>query len=232
MARDLSAIKSSGTLKVAVDGQTPGFNFYKGKELTGFEVELAAEMARGMALKVEWTVQPFNTLLVGLSQDRFDLIATSHAITPDRQKVADFAAPHYCTGAMIISRPGGPKTLAELKGKTVAVPVGTVYFDYLKKQPGIKQVKTLPSETGGLQDLLGGKSDAWVTEEFVAYQAIQAHPQLQSGERLFPQKNAMVIGKGNSALLGEWNAQLKKVFEDGTYARLSKKYFQRDIRCP
>jgi ABC-type amino acid transport substrate-binding protein len=41
-----------------VNGATPGFNYYDGKKLTGFEVELAEEIAKKMDLKVEWVVQP------------------------------------------------------------------------------------------------------------------------------------------------------------------------------
>lgn len=231
LARDLESVIKSGVLKVAVDGQSPGFNFYKGKELTGLEVELATEMAKNMGLKVEWTVQPFNTLLVALGQDRFDVIATSHAITPEREKVADFANPHYCTGVRIVSKAGGPKSERDLEGKVVAVPVGTVYYEYLKKNPKIKQLKTFPSETDAIQDVLNGRSDAWASDEMVAYQAIKANPVLQNGEVLFRQKNAMVVMKGNSSLLKAINEQIAKTMANGTHLALSKKYFDRDIRC-
>ena len=76
IARSISEIKQSGVLKVAVDGMTPLFNYYNKDELTGFEVDLAKEIAKKLGFKIEWTVQPFNTLLIGIQQDRFDLIAT------------------------------------------------------------------------------------------------------------------------------------------------------------
>jgi polar amino acid transport system substrate-binding protein len=60
-ARMLDEIRKSGSLKIAVDGSTPGFNYFEGKKLTGFEVELAEEIAKNMGLKVEWIVQPFNS---------------------------------------------------------------------------------------------------------------------------------------------------------------------------
>ncbi len=232
-ARPLDVIKKSGVLRVAVDGETPGFNFFKGKKLTGFEVDLAALMAKSLGLQIQWTVQPFNTLLVGLAADRFDVIATSHAITAERDKVADFLTPHYCTGAVIVSKKGGPKTEKELSGKVVVVPVGTTYYNYLKKNASIKDVKTLPNENAGLQDLTAGKADAWVTEQFVAYHALKAHPQehLQIGDILFSQENAMVVAQGNTSLKSTLDGALNKLLADGNYIHLSEKYFKRDIRC-
>jgi len=230
-ARSLEAIKASGVIKIAVDGQSPGFNYFQGKDLVGFDVDLAKEVAASLGVKVEWVVQPFNVLLVALGQDRFDILATAHAITPEREKVADFAKPHYCTACMVVSRIGGPKSEKDLTGKVVAVPVGTVYYEYLKKNSKIKQVKTFPSETDSLHDLLNGRSDAWASDEMVAYQAIKAHKTLQAGEALFSQRNAMVVAKGNKDLAKAINDSLARVMGNGTYAKLSQKYFDRDIRC-
>lgn len=231
--RPLETIQHTGEIKVAVDGQTPGFNYFVGKKLTGFEVDLAAEMAMNLGIKLRWITQSFNSLLIGLQADRFDLIATSHAMTPEREKVVDFLMPHYCTGTVIVSRQGGPKTEKDLAGKVVVVPVGTVYYDYLKKNPTLKELRTMPDENAGLQSLTTGKADAWVTEQFVAIEALKSHPKenLQIGATLFTQKNAMVVAKGNPALKEVLNTSLKQILADGRYAHLSQKYFQRDIRC-
>jgi polar amino acid transport system substrate-binding protein len=232
-ARTLDEIKKAGVIKIAADGQTPPFNYYKGKDLVGWEVDLGNEIAKRLEVKAEWVVQPFNTLLIAIKEDRFDLIATSHAKTAKRAAVVDFLAPHYCTGAMIVSKEGGPKTVAELKGKVVVTPVGTVYYDKLKTIPGIKEVRTVLSETDGLQNLLAGRADAWVTEMFVAKEGIKAHKEarLGLGENILPQENAMVVAKGNVSLKGAADKILKDIVKDGTYFKLMKKYFDENIEC-
>ncbi|HRK01164.1 MAG TPA: ABC transporter substrate-binding protein [Oligoflexia bacterium] len=232
-ARTHDAIKQSGVLRVAVDGMTPPFNYYKGKELSGFEIDLVNEMAKRLGVKVEWSVQTFNTLLVGLGQDRFDLIASSHAITPERQKVADFAEPHYCTGAVLVTKSGGPKTKSDLVGKVGVVPVGTVYYNALKNVPGIKEVRTVPSETDGLQTLLNGRADVWVTDQFVAMDVVKKHQKesLTVGESIMDQQNAMVVAKGNDSLRNAINVIERNMMKDGFYKKLSMSYFGRDIRC-
>lgn len=232
-ARTLDEVKRTGIIKIAADGMTPPFNYYKGKDLVGFEIDLANEIAKRLGAKAEWIVQPFNTLLVAIQDDRFDLIATSHARTPKREQIVDFIAPHYCTGATIVSKEGGAKTVADLRDKVVVTPVGTVYYDKLKTIPGIKEIRTVPNETDGLQNLLSGRADVWVTEKFVAKEAKKAHEEarLQLGEVILPQENAMVIAKGNKPLQDAINGALRDIMADGTYMKLLKNYFDEDIRC-
>lgn len=231
-SRTLEEIKKSKTIRIAVDAASPPFNYYKGKDLVGFEVDLAKRIAADLGVKVEWVVQPFNTLLISLDREIFDLISTSHAITPERQKAADFTAPHYCTGAMVIAKAGGPLTEKELSGKKVSVPVGTVYQQYLEKNKKI-EVKSFPTETDALQALLMDRVDAWVSDEMVALEGVKAHKDksLVAGAVLFPQRNAMVVRKGNESLRNYVDGELKRFLSDGTYAKLSQQYFERDIRC-
>lgn len=233
-ARTFTEIKSSGVLKAAVDGNSPGFNYYANGELTGFEVDLAQTIADRLGLKLEWTVQPFNTLLIALQQGRFDLIADSHTVTPQRQQLVDFIEPHYCNSANIVTKINGPKTALDLKGKTVSVAVGTVYFDKLKTIDGIKKIMTMPGETDGLMALLNNRADAWVTERPMAVNALNSptlKEQLVIGDAILHQVNAMTVAKGNKDLQEAVNQELRAMIVDGTYKELMHKYFSEDIAC-
>ena len=231
-ARTWDQIKSSGTIKIATEGAFKPFNYYEGKTLTGFEVELANALAKQLGLKVQWVTQPFDNLLIGLNQDRYDFVIASHGVTPERAKAVDFSSPHYCTGGLIVAKPGGAKTAAALSGKNVAVQVGTTYLDNVKKVSGVKSVKTYPKDTDAQQALMMGRADAWVSDKFLALDAIKANPgKLQQGDMLFQEKIAMAVKKGNSGLLKELNSGLKKLESNGTYAKLSSKYFNQDVRC-
>lgn len=185
-ARSWDAIKASGTVKVATEGAFPPFNYFKGKQLTGFEVDLGTALAKQLGVGVEWVTQPFDNLLIGLGQDRYDFVIASHGITPARQKAVDFANPHYCTGGAIVSKVGGPKTAADLKGKTVAVQVGTTYLDNVQKVPGVGSVKTFPQDTAAQAALLAGRVDAWVGDKFTALDVVKAQKgRFQQGDLLF-----------------------------------------------
>lgn len=228
-----SAIDKSQPLKIATEGAFAPFNYFKGKDLTGFEVDLGNEIAKKITGKSEWKTTPFDSLLIGLNQNRYDFVIASHGITAERAKAVDFTNPHYCTGGMIVTTAGGPKTAADLKGKIVAVQVGTTYLENVKKIPGIKEVKTYPKDTDALQNLMAKRVDAWVTDKFVGLDAVKANAKhnLQIGEMVFQEQIAMAVAKGNTELKAELNAALDSLKKDGTYLKISQKYFGDDVSC-
>jgi len=229
----LADAKKSGVLRLASEGQYPPFNFFEKNKLTGFEIDLAEAVTKELQMKPEWKTYPFDSLLIGLKENRYDLVAASHSVTPERAQAVDFTDPEYCTGGMVVSKAGGPKTASELAGKVVAVQVGTTFVAQLQGIKGIKEVKTYPKDTDCLQNLVSGRADAWVTEKFVALDIAKKQPKLklQLGETLAEEKIAMAVAKGNTDLVKQVNQALAKLRKNGTYAKISKKYFDQDISC-
>lgn len=232
-ARPWEEIQKSGTLIAATGGDLKPFNYFEGKKLTGFEVELTDAIAAKMGLKVDWKVLSFDSLLAGLQRDRWDLAISSHGITEERAKVVDFSDPHYCGGATIVSRDPAIRKEADLAGKTVAVQTGTTFLEALRKNPNIGAVKNFPLDRDARAAAATGRADAWVTDKFVAMEAIKLVPQakLEMGDQLFVEHMAAAVGKGNTELIEAFNKGLAEVMADGTYEKISRKYFDADIRC-
>src|SRR3546814_1785870 len=99
---------------MATEGAYPPFNYFQGSKLTGFEVELGNAIAKKMGLKVEWLTVSFTNLASGLSTDRWDVVIASFAITNERAQAVSFTQPHYCSGAVIVSRNVSIKTSSDL----------------------------------------------------------------------------------------------------------------------
>lgn len=232
-ARPFDAVKSAGTIRIATEAAFKPFNYYDdNNKLTGFEVDLGNAIAKQMGLKAQWVVQPFENLLIGLGQDRYDLVIASHGITPERQKAVDFSTPHYCTGGAIISLPGGPKTVAQLAGKTVAVQVGTTYVTHMNQIAGIKEVKTFPKDSDAQGALMARRTDAWITDRFMGLATVKSQKgKLVQGAVVFQERNGMAMQKGNTSLEKQVNAALATLLKNGTYAKISQQYFGQDIRC-
>jgi len=231
-ARSLDDIRKSGTIVIASEGKFAPFNFVDNGKLTGFEIDVANAVAAKMGLKVEWKMMSFDGLLVGLGQDRWDMVIASHGITEERAKAVTFASPHYCTGGVIVSKDGAIKTAKDLAGKEVAVQTGTTYYENAKKLP-VKEVKSFPADSSARAALDTGHVDAWVTDKFVARASLAATPGTPDkiGDFLFVEKIAAAVAKGNTALVGEVDKALAAILADGTYAAISKKWFNEDIRC-
>lgn len=233
-ARPLNVIRQDGRLLIATEGQYPPFNFFQGRQLTGFEVEVAELVMRKMGLQPQWKTLSFDTLLTGLQQDRWDLVIASHAITQERAKAVTFTQPHYCSGSVIVSLSPSLHSAKDLTGKIVAVQTGTSYMNELKRLPGIKAVKNFPTDTDARSALVSKRVDALVTDQFVAQQMLRKSPQtgFHQGDTLSIERVAAVVALGNTALADAWSQALKAVMADGSYAKISQKYFQEDIRCP
>jgi polar amino acid transport system substrate-binding protein len=231
-ARSIEDIRRSGTIVVASEGKFAPFNFVDNGKLTGFEIDVANAIAAKLGLKVEWKTMGFDGLLVGLQQDRWDMVIASHGVTEERAKAVTFANPHYCTGGVIISKDGAIRTARDLTGKVVGVQTGTTYYDNAKKLP-LKDVRNFPQDNSARAALETGHVDAWVTDKFVGKASLAATPAtpLKMGDFLFTEKIAAAVGKGNTGLVTEVNRALAAIMADGTYAAISKKWFNEDIRC-
>lgn len=233
-ADSLKAIQKQGVLRIATEGSFAPFNYFNGGELTGFEVELGNEIAKRLNLNPVWKALSFDSLLIGLNQNRYDIVIASHAITPERSQVVDFVRPHYCSGGVIVTLVGGPQKKSELQGKVVAAQVGSIYPPFLEKNfPGIKEIKTFPKNSDSVQSLLSRKVDAAIIDRFEAVQTLKANPgkDLVIGEVINDEKIGMAVNKGNTELKDIVERKLLEIMKDGTYSRLSQKYLGQDIRC-
>lgn len=232
-ARSVDEIKKDGKIIIATEGQFAPFNFFQGAQLTGFEVDVANAIAAKMGVKPEWKALSFDALLTGLRQDRWDMVIASHGITEERAKAVTFADPHYCSGGVIVAKDPAIRSAKDLAGKVVSVQTGTTYLENVKKVPNVKDIKNYPQDTDARAALASGRVDAWVTDRFVAKQALDANPNsgMHIGGFLFVERIASAVAKGNSSLAAAINKALAEIQADGTYATISNKWFHEDVRC-
>ena len=232
-ARPVEEVRQSGKLVVATEGAFAPFNYFVGSKLTGFEVELTELVVKKMGLALEWKALSFDALLTGLRQDRWDLAIASHGITDERAKAVTFTEPHYCSGGLIVSKDPAIRSAKDLAGKIVSVQTGSTYLENVKKLSNVKEVKNFPADTDARSALVAGRADAWVSDRFVATEALRKNPSLdlKPGELLFTERIAAAVTKGNAGLAQAWSKALADTMADGSYAALSQKYFAEDVRC-
>ena len=144
-----------------------------------------------------------------------------------------FTAPHYCSGGMIIAMDPAIRTGKDLAGKVVAVQTGTSYLENVQKVSSVKEVKNFPTDVDARSALNSRRVDAWVTDRFVAKAVVEKNPNagFKLGDMLFIERIAAAVAKGNQPLADAWSQGLAAIQADGSYAELSKKYFNEDVRC-
>lgn len=232
-ARDWNTIKGAGTIIAATEGAFAPFNYFEGKTLTGYEVEVGEAIAKNLGLKIEWKAVPFDAQLAAVKQDRFDFAIASHGYTKERAKAVDFASPHYCTGGQIAAPKDGALTVESLKGKTVGVQLATSYFDAAKKIAGVKEVKTYKADPEAFSALKAKKIDAWISDKFTILETLgkNADSGIVTGEQVFVERVSLIMRKNNKEFMDKVNEALAALHKDGTLAAISQKYFKQDITC-
>jgi polar amino acid transport system substrate-binding protein len=161
------------------------------------------------------------------------MVIASHGITEERAKAVTFTEPHYCSGGVIIAKDDSIKTAKDLAGKVISVQTGTTYMENVKKVASVKEMKNFPQDTDARAALVSGRVDAWVTDRFVARNSLAANPGagMKMGDYLFIERIASAVAKGNTGLAGDISKALLAIQADGSYAAISKKWFNEDIRC-
>jgi polar amino acid transport system substrate-binding protein len=232
-ANSLEDIRALGEIRLGNSADYAPFYFKQNGKLTGFEVELGNALAAKLGVTPSWRTVEFNSLLVTVQQDRLDAAIASHTITAERAKIVDFSTPHYCTGTVIVSRKGGPLNPEELKNKVVAVSSSSTFSAYARGLSGLRGILSFAKEDDALESLRKSQADAYLTDRLFAVAAVKKYPNpsLQISKLLTTERIAIAVRKGNASLLKGINDALAQTLNDGTYEKLSQKYFGTDIRC-
>lgn len=201
-------------------------------EIIGFDIDLIKAIAEDQGFKVEIVNLGFDGLIPALQTGNIHIIASGMSITEERQKEVDFSDP-YIDAGLAIAVAADNTTINgkdDLKGKTVAVQIGTTgaqKAEELKKEGLIKEIKTFNTVDVVIMELMNGGVDAVINDKPVteAYIAKQPGKIKIVGEVLESDSYGFAVKKGETELLAKINAGLKKIKESGKYAELQKKYF-------
>jgi len=119
----LSAVGLMGTKPIVWKNEATG-------KYEGFEAELLNEVSKRIGVrKWDYVVTEWTTMIPGLKAERWDIIFSAMSVTQERIQGAgiDYSNPYYILYDQIIVRGDSPiKTMDDLKGKTLAAPLGTL----------------------------------------------------------------------------------------------------------
>jgi len=229
---------SAGTITIGSDMTYPPYDFVDGNTPAGFDPEFMAKMSAHMKLKPNFVDTRFASLILGLTGDRYDIIASALYVTPERMKTVDFV-PYFVTGGSLIVNGKSsflPKTMADLCGKRVASLKGAAWVPTLHEVsdktcvPAGKaaiDVHEYDTSSEAAQSILSNANDAQYDDAGVAKMMVdKLHGRIviSSTSVMNPVVSGIGIKKGNAAvktLVEQAFAQMK---QSGEYQALLKKY--------
>jgi len=234
----LATAKARGTLKIALEGTYPPFNFKDQKtgQLAGYDVDVATLAARRLGLKPEFVTTEWSAILAGLAAGRYDVIVSQVGINPKRELAFDFSIPYTYSSPQLIVRKNDKAvyaSLADLKGKRVGVGQGSVFEQQAKAVPGI-EVKSYPAAPENLQDLAVGRVDAALNDSLmVAYLLNNSKLPIQAGARVGAvERMGVAFQKGNPQFKAALDKVLRDAGADGSLKVISTKWFGSDVSRP
>jgi polar amino acid transport system substrate-binding protein len=227
-----------GVLTVATD--RPAYPpWFEGspKNYSGYEGEVANEIADRMGLDITWVVEPFNkSYAPGAKNYDFDI--NQITITPERQEAVDFSDGYFQNNQGLLAPAGEPitdaTTLEELKDYKLGAQVGTTSLAFINTeiQP-TNQVQVFDT-TNDLKSALGsGQIDGFFTDVVttVYLRDFEIENSEVVGQSAGEEEFGLLFEKGNP-LVECVNQVLGEMESDGTLQELQDEWLQDYLGVP
>lgn len=242
-ADTLDTVMKSHKVTIGIHNRQPwGFRADDGSA-AGFHPDLIRAAFERLGVKqVDFVITEFGALIPGLSAERFDMVASGIAITPERCKVVTFSEPDLAVGDSLIVKRGNP--------------LGIHSYDDIKANPKVRltggrgtlnsknaldagvppaQLTYLGDAQAMLSAILAGRVDA-ATLSAPSVVGLLQDPKLQGVERAAPftglvrngvpsmMYTAIAFRADDDALRDAYNKELSALKSDGTVDKLRAKY--------
>ena len=217
--------------KVASDCNWPPMELLDDqKQPTGYSVDYLKEVGKAAGFDVDVQNIAWDGIFGGVATNKYDIVASSTTITPERQKQFDFSDPYYEVVQAVIL-PSGQKigSLADLKGKKVGGQLGTTGIFVMRKADTGAEIKEYDDVGLAIQDLVGGRLDAVICDDPVAMYYVNKKPDTAGKLDLSYKTDdkeyyGFVVKKGRQDLVDKINQGIKAVKASGKEDELKKKW--------
>ena len=164
----LDDIIRRGTLKVGLSTFVPWAMLDKNGELVGFEVDVAKQLAADMGVEVEFIQTKWSGIIPALLTGKFDIIIGGMSVTPERNISVNFSDAYEYSGQSIVAnkdRAGGYTSLEDFNKPDIvlAARTGSTSVTAIEQFLPEAELRQFDDEPQGVQELLNGRVDAWVS---------------------------------------------------------------------
>jgi len=230
----LADVRKAGVLKVGTEGTYRPFSYHQGGngKLTGYDVELVQAVARKLGVRASFDETQWDAIFAGLDAGRFDVIANQVSINPERKATYAFSTPYTVSRGVVVTTKDDHaiKSFKDLSGKTTAQSLTSNWYQLAKKAGA--NVQPVEGWAQAVTLLKQGRVDATVNDQltFLDYQKTEHDTALKIATTTSDEaSNAFAFRKGSTSLVTAVDKALAQLRADGTIARISKKYFGKDV---
>lgn len=229
----LAKVKDDGKLLIGTEGTYAPFTYHdESGKLTGFDVEIATEVANRIGVEPEFKETQWDAIFAGLDAKRFDMIANQVGIRPDRQEKYDFSDPYITSAAVLITHKDNEKvkTFEDIKGLNAAQSLTSNYGDMAKKYGA--NLVGVEGFTQSVELLASKRVDITINDRISYLDYTKQRPDAPIkvvATSDDASASGLMFRKDSDTLVAEVNKALKEMIEDGTYTKISEKWFGEDV---
>ncbi|MGW0846649.1 ABC transporter substrate-binding protein [Streptomyces sp. NPDC002787] len=229
-------LRESGVLRIGSGIGVPpvAFSPEGGGPPRGVDIDVSEAVARVLGLKVERKHVSGASLITGLNAGRYELGTANLAVTEERKQVLDFVL-YVTDGTGFAVRDDSElkkvDDLGQLCGLRVGTGTGTTFEADLEaaskecaaddKEP--IEISTYPDAAAHFLALRQGRVDVLMTTASVLRYAATQQPDLRYLNEI-ERKNVGLAVKKGSPLAEPLKEAVNQLIEDGTYAKILKKW--------
>ena len=224
-------------LTVGTSGIVPPYSYYVGKELNGYDIELAYRFAAWLGADVQFKVYDYGAIVPAAMVGEIDCIMANLEYMDEREEELPFSDILFEAkfGLMVRgdAEPGSTAAQEEtsaldaLNGKRIGVATGTTFDAIVSKALPDAKLVYINSSADLIAALEGGKIDGFAVDEPAARQFCAQNPRLSVADGYLDSFEFGIVlpktAKGD-ALLEELNAWLAPLKESGALERVIEKW--------
>lgn len=226
------------TLKIATEGAYPPFNYVDSdNKLHGFDVDIANALCERMQVQCTLVAQDWEGIIPALMAKKYDAVVASMINTEERRKKIAFTNHYYKTPLSVAVAKDSKITDAQtdFKGYTVGAQSSSTQAIYAEDVYGKAgaEVKLYPTLDEANADLAAGRLDGVIADKFPLMEWLN-----KSGKdcckfigdvKGTTADASIAVRKDDDALRERLNKALDEIVADGTYQKISSRYFDFDI---
>ncbi len=220
-----------GQLSAATEANYPPFSMRNSQgELDGIEIRTIKEVCKRIGLEYKPVETKWDSMLVGLVSDEYDICSVTMAITEKRQKKVWFSDGWCESGSrMIVRNDSDIQANSDAEGRNIGVLVSSIFLPLAEKLGG--KPKMYKADVEALQDCVNGQVDAVITDGVSAAYAIKTGnlPLRATDEIMDPFQLGWPMVKGKTALAEAINKALADMQADGTFKAICNEYIAFDL---
>ncbi|WP_158907167.1 transporter substrate-binding domain-containing protein [Burkholderia sp. L27(2015)] len=234
----LADIRKRGVLTVGTEAAYEPFEFVENGKVVGYGHDILEYMAGKLGVTLNQVNLPFQGLLPGLMTHKFDFVATSVGINPERAKRFAFSQPVGVVDTVLVvrSNESAIKTPDDIVGRIVGTqmgsssqPIAQAFDVQLKtaKGNGYSDIKLFQAYPDVMVALTNKTVDVAILPSIVAAVLMKKEPGEYKtvGKIGDPKMLAWVANPDDKEIRAFINTSLDELSKNGQLATLQKKWF-------